>query len=124
MSPADRTACAELLRRLTQVTQTISASSELLTNSLDRQQLSQRIADETTRLRQAADLMAQGSVPPRLVAADRDLVAALHAFADDFNRAAGAAKQGDLSTAAGAMNDEATVRRIVEASQTIEETCA
>jgi hypothetical protein len=124
MSPADRTACAQLLGRLTQVTQTISAGSELLTNSLDKQQLSQRIADQTTLLRQAADLMAQGLVPPRLAAADRDLVAALHTFADDFNRAAGAANQGDLSAAAGAMNDEATVQRIVDASDTIEEICA
>jgi len=123
IAAADRSACAQLLFRLQQVTVVISASSELIASSLDRQQLSQRIADEATQLRRAADLMAQGPVPAALVKADQDLVAALRTFAGDFDRANDAAVRGDLSAAVTAMRDDAALQRIVGASQTIENSC-
>ena len=105
------------------MTLAISASSELIANSVDKQQLGQRIAAEASQLRRAADLMAQGPVPAPLVKADRDLVAALRTFADDFDRAKDAAGRGDYRGAVDAMRDEPTVQRIVDASQTIEDSC-
>lgn len=123
ISAADRAACAQLLSRLDQVSIVISASSELIANSTDTATLGQRIADEAAQLHTAADLMARGPVPAPLAQADQDLVAALRAFTDDFNRAGDAAKRGDLRTAVGAMRDEAAVQRIVAASQTIEDSC-
>jgi hypothetical protein len=105
------------------VTQTISNSSELLTNSLNKSQLTQRIADEVTQLRHAADLMGQGPVPPSLVAAKEELVTALGAFTDDFARARDDAARGDFPAAVDAMTDQAVVQRIINASKTIEDTC-
>jgi hypothetical protein len=123
ISPADRGACAQLIGRLQQVTLVISASSELIANSVDKQQLGQRIAAEASQLRRSADLMAQGPVPAPLVKADQDLVAALRTFADDFDRAKDAAARGDYRAAVDAMRDEPTVHRIVDASQRIEDAC-
>jgi hypothetical protein len=48
--------CAQLYARLQQVTATISASSELIANSLNPQQLSQRIAAEEKVLSQSAEV--------------------------------------------------------------------
>jgi hypothetical protein len=123
MSPADRAACAQLLGHLEQVTLAISASSQLIANSINQQQLSQRIADEASQLRKAADLMAQGPVPGPLVQADKDAVAALRTLTDDFNRAKDAAAQGDLRAAVDAMTDQPAVQRIVAASKSIEDAC-
>ena len=123
ISAADRAACAQLLSRLDQVSIVISASSELIANSTDTAQLGQRIADEAAQLKTAAELMARGPVPAPLAQADQDLVAALRAFTDDFNRAGEAAKRGDLRAAVDAMRDDAAVQRIVAASQTIEDSC-
>jgi len=123
ISASDRAACAQLLSRLDQVSVVISASSELIANSTDAAQLGQRIADEAAQLKTAAELMARGPVPAPLAQADQDLVAALRAFTDDFNRAGEAAKRGDLRAAVDAMRDQAAVQRIVAASQTIEDSC-
>ena len=123
VSATDRAACTDLLGRLEHVTQTISASSELMANSLNAQQLNQRIAYEASQLRQAADLMAQRPVPAPLEVADHDLVSALRTFSNDFTRAHGVAGQGDMRAAVEAMTDRATVQRIVDASKTIEDSC-
>jgi hypothetical protein len=123
ISRTDRAACGQLLGRLQQVTLAIGASSELIANSVDTQQLSQRIADEALQLRQAADLMASGPVPAPLMKANQDLVAALRTLTNDFERAKNAAALGDLRTAVDAMRDEPSVQRIVDASTTIEDSC-
>lgn len=123
VSAADRPACAELLARLQQVTLAISASSELIANSLDKQQLSQRIAAEAKRLRQSAELMGEGPIPVPLAAADRQLVTALRTFGDDFVRARSPAMRGDFPDAVDAMGDKAAVQKIIGASTTIQHAC-
>ena len=117
-------ACATVYRHLQQVTQALNASSELLTNSVNKPQLTQRIALEVTQLQQSAALMQQGPVPPSLSSARDQLVSALHALTDDFARARDAAARGDFPTAVNAMTDQDVVQRIVDASKNIEETCA
>ena len=123
VAAGDRPACAQLFTRLQQVSSAIGASSELIANSVNKTQLSERIAYEQAQLQQAADLMAKGPVPPGLVAADRQLVAALRAFTADFERARAPAALGDFKAAAAAMTDDAVVQRIVNASKTIEDAC-
>jgi hypothetical protein len=120
---ADRPACAQLLARLQQVTQAIGASSELIANSLDKQQLSQRIATEAKRLRQSAELMSEGPIPVPLAAADRQLVTALRTFSDDFVRAKGPARRGDFQAAVDAMGDKPAVQKIIAAATTIQNAC-
>jgi hypothetical protein len=121
---ADRPACAQLLGRLQEVTQAISASSELIANSRDKQQLSRRIATEAKRMRLSAQLMAAGPVPAPLTAADRQLVAALRTFGDDFVRAQAPARRGDFQAAVDAMGDKPAVQKIIGASRTIQDACA
>lgn len=123
ISAADRPACAQLLARLQQVTLAISASSELIANSVDKQQLSERIAAEAKRLRQSAELMGEGPVPVPLTAADRQLVTALQAFGDDFVRARSPAMRGDFRGAVDAMGDKSAVQKIIGASTTIQNAC-
>ncbi|HEY7046685.1 MAG TPA: hypothetical protein VH373_05655 [Jatrophihabitantaceae bacterium] len=118
------TACATVYGHLQQVTQALNASSELLTNSVDKSQLTQRIGFEVTQLQQSAELMGQGAVPPSLASTRDQLVAALGAFTDDFARARDAATRGDFPTAVDAMTDQNVVQRIVDASKKIEEACA
>src|SRR5262245_54819330 len=77
VAAADRLACAQLFARLQQVSAAIQGSSELIANSLDKTQLSSRIAYEQSQLQQSADLMEQGPVPAALAAANHELVAAL-----------------------------------------------
>src|SRR5262249_27075353 len=117
------TACATVYGHLQQVTQALNASSELLTNSVNKSQLTQGIASEVTQLRESADLMRQGPVPQSLASARDQLVAALGAFTDDFARARDAATRGDFPTAVDAMTDRDVVQRIVDASKKIEDAC-
>jgi hypothetical protein len=116
--------CAELYTRLQRVSATISSSSELLTNSLGSQQLSDRIAFEEEQLRQSAQLMASAPVPDKLAATNRELVAALSAMTADFARAKAPAARGDFQAASQAMTDRTAIQRIVDASQKIEAACA
>jgi hypothetical protein len=115
--------CAELYARLQQVTAAVTASSELIANSLGTQQLSERIAVEEVQLRSSAQLMASAPVPAALAATNDRLVTALQAMTADFARAAAPAARGDFQAAAAAMTDPAAVQRIVDASTAIEAAC-
>jgi len=123
IAPADRPACALLFARLQRVTVAIATSSELIASSANKGQLGKRIAIEQQQLERSAVLMAGGPIPAPLVAADRELVAALRAFARDFARAQEPAARGDFQAAVDAMTDQPVVQRIVRASQTIEDAC-
>lgn len=123
IAPADRPACAALFTRLQRVTGALSASSELIANAVDKQQLSERISIEQAQLKQSADLLAAGQVPPPLADANRQLVAALRAFTADFARAKAPAARGDFQAATDAMTDQPVVQRIIDASKTIEDAC-
>jgi hypothetical protein len=123
-SGSGNASCAELYTRLQQVSATVSATSELLTNSLGSQQLSQGIAVEEQQLRRSAQLMASAPVPDTLTATNRQLVSALQAMAADFARAKAPAAHGDFEAASRAMTDQAAVQHIVDASQKIESACA
>jgi hypothetical protein len=123
ITAADRPACRLLYARLQRVTTAIATSSELIAHSLNKQQLGHRIAVEQQQLERSARLMTGGPIPAPLVAADRELVAALHAFSRDFTRAMRPAARGDFRGAAAAMTDRPVVQRIVTASKTIEDAC-
>jgi hypothetical protein len=109
---------------LQRVTAALSDTSELLTNSLGSQQLSERIAFEEEQLRQSAQLMATAPVPDKLAATNRQLVAALQAMTGDFARAKAPAARGDFEAASRAMSDQQAVQHVVDASQKIEAACA
>lgn len=123
-SSSGKASCAELYTRLQRVTAALSDTSELLTNSLGSEQLSERIAFEEEQLRQSAQLMATAPVPDKLAATNRQLVAALQAMTGDFARAKAPAARGDFEAASQAMSDQQAVQHVVDASQKIEAACA
>ena len=123
VSAAERPACALLFAHLQRVTLAIRASSELVAHSLNKKQLTRRIAIEEVQLRRSARLVESGPIPAALAPADRELASALRAFARDFAGAGTQADRGDFQAASAAMKDGAVVRRIVRASRAIENTC-
>jgi hypothetical protein len=123
IAPADRPACALLFARLQRVTAALQASSELIAHSLDKRQLSHRIAIQQQQLERSARLMAGGPIPAPLAAADRRLVRSLRAFAHDFGRARAPAARGDFQAASAIMTDRPVVEEILGASKTIEAAC-
>ena len=123
-SSSGKASCTELYTRLQRVTAALSDTSELLTNSLGSEQLSERIAFEEEQLRQSAQLMATAPVPDKLAATNRQLVAALQAMTGDFARAKAPAARGDFEAASQAMSDQQAVQHVVDASQKIEAACA
>jgi hypothetical protein len=123
VAPADRPACALLFARLKRVTLAIKTSSELIAHSLNKRQLSRRIAIEQVQLERSATLMSGGPIPAPLVSADRRLVTALRVFSRDFARARKPAARGDFQAVAAAMTDPPVEQQILRASKTIEDAC-
>jgi hypothetical protein len=123
LTPADAPACALLLARIQRVTTALGTASELIAHSLNKQQLSHRIAIEKVQLRRSAQLLVGGAIPPQLEGADRNLVLGLNAFADDFARAQKPALRGDFSAAVQAMGDTTVVNMILGAAKTIQNAC-
>ncbi len=108
---ADQAACELLYARLQRVTSALTTSSELIAHSVNKKQLSGHIAIEREQLLRSAQLLTGGPVPAPLIPADRQLVAALVDFSDDFARAEVPARKGDYQAAVNAMGDKAVVQR-------------
>ena len=123
VAPADAGACALLIARVQRVTTALATASELIAHSLNKQQLSQRIAIEKVQLQRSARLMTGGPIPAPLQGADRQMVLGLNAFSADFARAEKPAARGDFPGAVQAMGDTTVVRQILGATQTIENAC-
>jgi hypothetical protein len=124
ISAADKPACAPLLTRLQLVTVAISNDSELITSSVNAQQLSHRIGTEAQQLTQSGELMSSTPAPAPLAATQRQLVAALGEFSTDLRSAEGAAQRGDYQTATDAMDDKPVIDKIVKTSTTIQDACS
>ena len=123
LAPGDATACALLLARVQRVTTALATASELIAHSLNKHQLSQRIAIEKVQLQRSARLMTGGPAPTPLQGADRQLVLGLNAFSADFARAEKPAARGDFKGAVQAMGDTTVVQQILAATKTIENAC-
>jgi hypothetical protein len=119
----DQAACSALYARLQRVGTALSASSELLTQSLDPKELSGKIATEQEQLERSATLMDSAVVPDPLVADNRKLVKALRRYAKDFGRARAPAREGDFQAAADAMTDRSAVNDVLAAAKAIEAIC-
>jgi hypothetical protein len=120
---ADAGACALLLARVQRVTKALATASELIAHSLNKHQLSHRIAIEKVQLQRSARLLTGGPVPTPLQGADRQLVLGLNAFSADFARAERPASRGDFQAAVHSMGDTTVVQQILAATKTIESAC-
>lgn len=123
VAPQDQAACDALYARLQLVGKALSSSAELLTQSLDKKQLSAKIAGEQEQLERSAKLMDSAVVPAPLADDNSKLVTALRRYANDFAGAKAPARKGDFQAAAQAMTDQDAVNDILAAAKAIEATC-
>ena len=123
VGPADAGACTLLIARVQRVTTALATASELIAHSLNKQQLSHRIAIEKVQLQRSARLLTGGAVPTPLQGAQRQLVLGLNAFSADFAHAEKPAARGDFQGAVQAMGDTTVVQQILAATKTIENAC-
>jgi hypothetical protein len=124
IDPADEAACQALYVRLKRVTSALSSASELITTVTNQKDLAKQIAIEQQQFERSADLMDAAVVPKPLAEANRQLVAALHAYARGFEKAEQPAQQGDFQGAAQAMSNPDTIKQIVASAQKIQDTCS
>lgn len=121
---SDPAACAQLEHNVALVSQLISGSVELMTQSVHPKQLAKRAGDTRRNLAYAANVLAQEQVPPSLEPAKRQFVAGLRAFSADFGRAQKAVERNDLRTAAVALVDRPALAKVKAATRTIDRACA
>jgi len=119
----DPGACAAVEHNIALVSQLVSGSVELMTQSVHPKQLAKRAGDTQRNLLYAANVLAQQSVPSSLEPAQRQLVAGLRAFAADFGRAQKAVERNDLPTAARDLVDRPALAKVQAATRTIDRAC-
>jgi hypothetical protein len=115
--------CADLERNIALVSQLVSGSVELMTQSVHPKQLAKRAGDTRRNLAYAANVLAQEQVPPSLEPAKRQFVAGLRAFSADFGRAQKAVERNDLRTAAVALVDRPALAKVKAATRAIDRAC-
>jgi len=122
-SAEDLASCALLETRLRAVSQLVSGSVELMTQSLHPPELAKRTGDTQRNLLYAASVLELMRVPDPLAASRRRLVLGLRRFADDFGRAKRSVERGDMATAAQQLVDQPALAEVSAAAKKIDRTC-
>ena len=122
-SATDRAECAVLETRLRAVSQLVSGSVELMTQSLHPRELAKRTGDTERNLLYAASVLELMRVPDPLASSRRRLVLGLRRFAGDFGRAKKSVERGDLATAARQLVDRPALAEVSAAAKKIDRTC-
>jgi hypothetical protein len=123
MSVSDRAECAVLERKIRAVSQLVSASVELMTQSLHPPELARRTGDTQQNLLYAASVLELMRVPDPLVPSRRRLVLGLRRFAGDFGRAKRSVEHGDVATAAQQLVDRPALAEVSAAAKKIDRAC-
>lgn len=122
-SATDSAECAVLETRLRAVSQLVSGSVELMTQSLHPRELAKRTGDTERNLLYAASVLELMRVPAPLASSRRRLVLGLRRFAGDFGRAKKSVERGDLATAARQLVDRSALAEVSAAAKKIDRTC-
>ena len=122
-SVVDIAACQELQTKIRIVSQLVSASVEVMTQSVHPKQLAQRAANTQKNVAYAATVLAQIVVPASLEQAQRNLVAGLRRFAGDFGKAARSVRQNDIAKAAQQLVDKPALAEVTAATAKINRAC-
>ena len=122
-SLSDRAACAELETKIRLVSQLVSGSVELMTQSLHPKELARRAGYTRRNLLYAASVLERLPVPRPLAASRRGFVAGLRRFAADFGRAKASVARGDIAAASQQLADRAALAQIASAAQRIDRAC-
>jgi hypothetical protein len=119
----DRASCAVLETRLRAVSQLVSGSVELMTQSLHPAELAKRTGDAQRNLLYAASVLELMRVPDPLAASRRRLVLGLRRFSDDFGRAKRSVERGNIAKAAQQLVDRPALAQVSAAAKKIDRTC-
>jgi hypothetical protein len=112
-----------LVTKLRAVSQLVSGSVELMTQSLHRRELAKRTGDTQRNLLYAAANLELMRVPEPLGTSRRRLVLGLRRFAGDFGRAKKSVERGDLAIAAQQLVDRAALAQVSAAAKKIDRAC-
>lgn len=123
-TPVDTAACNQLEGYIRLVSQVISGSVEVMTQSTHPKELAQRTAATQRNLTTAANVLERLSLPPGLDAARRQLVRGLRLFSADFGRARVSVARDDLATAARQLVDRRALTLVSDATAKIDRACA
>jgi hypothetical protein len=122
-SAADRAICAVLESNVRTVSELVSGTATLVTQSLHPKQLARRTGQAKQELQVAADALATVEAPTSLVPARNGLVRGLREFAADLGRARQAVLRNDLAAASQELTDQRALMDMTSATRTIDRTC-
>jgi hypothetical protein len=122
-SGSDRLSCAELETKIRLVSQLVSGSVELMTQSLRPKELARRTGDAQRNVLYAASVLELMRVPSPLATARRRLVLGLRSFAADFGRAKASVARGDIAAAARQLDDRTALAQVAAATSRIDRAC-
>jgi ABC-type uncharacterized transport system auxiliary subunit len=123
LSPATAAACSELETNVRIVSQLVSTSVEVMTQSTHAKQLATRAGNASKNLIYSARVLAEIEVPSELVRPRNQLVVGLRAFGADFGRAQKAVAHDDLATAARELVDRPALAKVSTATAAIDHAC-
>jgi hypothetical protein len=122
-SVLDIAACNELETKIQIVSQLVSSSVEVMTQSVHPKELAKRAGATRDNLLYAAHVLAQIVVPKSLVQAQQNLTAGLRQFAADFGRAQTSVRHDNIARAARQLVDKPALAKVTAATGTIDRAC-
>jgi hypothetical protein len=122
-SPADQAACNALETNIRIVSQLISSSVEVMTQSIHPKQLATRTANTEKNLLYSAHVLSQLAVPSALVQPRNQLVEGLREFGADFGRAQKSVARDDLAAAARQLVDRRALAKVTASTSAIDRAC-
>jgi len=122
-SASDRAMCAELETKIRLVSQVVSGSVEMMTQSLHPAELARRTGQAQQNIAYAAGALELMRVPAPLRTARRNLVVGLNSYAADFGKAKASVASGDIATAAQQLVDRPAFAQISSAAKKINRAC-
>jgi hypothetical protein len=120
---SDRAMCAELETKIRLVSQVVSGSVELMTQTLHPKELARQTGLAQQNITYAAGALELMRVPPSLKTARRNLVVGLNSFAADFGKAKASVQHGDIATAAQQLVDRPALAKVSSATKKIDRAC-
>jgi hypothetical protein len=122
-SVLDLAACDELETKIGIVSQLVSSSVEVMTQSVHPKQLAKRAGATRDNILYAAHVLDQIVVPKSLVGSQHELTAGLRQFAADFGRAQASVLHNNLPQASRQLVDRPALAKVTAATKKIDRAC-
>jgi hypothetical protein len=123
LSTATAAACGELETNIRIVSEVVSTSVEVMTQSTHPKELAARAGNASRNLVYSAHVLSTIDVPSTLTRPRNQLVVGLRAFGADFGRAQTAVARNDLAAAAQLLVDRPALAKVRTATAAIDRAC-